>query len=1568
MSHKTILLVEDEPVTARKESHQLEAKGYRVIHVLAGEEAVQLVCDQKRHVDLILMDIDLGDGIDGTMAAQEILKTNDIPVVFLSSHTEEVVVEKTEKITSYGYVVKNTGITVLDASIKMAFKLHNAHSHIQSSEQSLQAANEELQATIEELEATNEELLTTNERLIEFEEELVKQSEILKESEFFFRESQRAAFIGSYKFDVLKGQWESSEVLDQIFGIDKGHDRSVQGWVGLIHEDDREMMTGYLQEHVIAGRNRFNKEYRIVRKSDGETRWVLGLGELRFSKDGTVISMMGTIQDITDRKRSEVIIQESETKFRGLFNNSGVGMFRTRLDGSELLDLNDRYCEMLGRTREEMIGTPSVNVWADPRERAEMVKVLQTSDQLVDYECRILKKNGQVMDCITSLRLSRDQGILEGSIIDITARKRAEDSLNRLMLEQKAILDTAPVGISHIIDRKQVWVNQKTCELFQYPMEELVGDTTRRLFPTQEAFDRFGQEAYSRVIQGEEYEAVQEFIRRDGKPMLVNVRGKAVDPSDMSKGTIWVLEDITDRKYAEEESRKSFLISENIPVGLHVYHLENPGDDRTLRMVYANPAAGKLTGVPAEDIVGRTIDENFPGLRAQGIPQRYAGVVRTQSPIVFEDIVYGDDRVILATFSVKAFPLPGQHVCVAFDNITDRKRFEEALRKSETRFEKLAEQSRTMIWEVDVHGRYTYINNVVEQVLGYRPDELIGKKHYYDLCPENDRARIKSESARIFREREQFVGFENPMMTRDGRTVWVSTSGIPLSDKEGNISGYWGSDTDITRFKLVENERREAKKYAEDLVQTANAIIIGLDDRGNITLFNDAAEKTTGYSAGELMGRNWFEVLVPRDRYPQVWAEFERLLAEGMPRNFENPILTKSGEERHITWQTNELRQDGHVMGIISFGIDITERKRAERVWAEGENRASVQRNAIAGVIHDYVLAKTDLETALKGITVKLTTVLGIGRASVWELSEDMQELKCIMLHESQNGTFASGSILNARDYPRYFKALHEGVPIASVDARSDHRTSEFAGTYLEPLGITSMMDIGIIVEGRLAGVICCEHAGTMREWRPDEESFVTLMASVIAQLFIDSRRMIAEEKLNEMSMLNQQIIQSAHEGIIVYDRDLRYRVWNPFMESLSGKKGDEVIGRYPGEVFPFLDGAGVMERLGEALEGKVPEPVEFHYDEGGRSGWTLDTSAPLRNSHGEIIGVIATVQDTTARRESEESLRESNDKLTALVSYSPSAIIALNPEGIVTVWNPMAEQIFGWTESEVLGKRLFYFPEGKEVEHQAMREMVLRDGKFLNREVQRKRKDGTIVDVSISAATLHNSRGEAIGIMSVLADITERKMAEKRIGDLLREKELILREVHHRIKNNMNTVIGLLTIQAEMSGNGDVQGILMNAVGRVRSMMVLYDKLYRSEIGGVLPLRSYLPDLLEEIISIFPHRNSVRLKARVAEVSLGSNILSPLGIIINELVTNSMKYAFLGRESGFLGVTVTKRKERVTLVVEDDGPGIPGWVSSGNPDRMGFQIVSTLVEQINGTFRIERGKGAKVVIEFPIQ
>ena len=265
--------------------------------------------------------------------------------------------------------------------------------------------------------------------------------EALIESENLLRESQSVARLGSYVWDLSTDLWKSSVILDEILGIDENYLRSLEGWNAIIHPEWQKLMLDYVINEVTGKYQRFDKEYLIIRQNDGQERWVHGQGELEFDVSNKPIKLVGTINDITERKQKEQALRRSEEKFRNLFNNSEVGMFRTRLDGSEILEFNEKYLKIINYTFEEVKGFPSINFWANQKEREKMVQMLNTKGHVTDFEFELLNKQGEVLICITSLRLYRDEGILEGSILDITDRKKAEKEIQKLneTLEQRVI-------------------------------------------------------------------------------------------------------------------------------------------------------------------------------------------------------------------------------------------------------------------------------------------------------------------------------------------------------------------------------------------------------------------------------------------------------------------------------------------------------------------------------------------------------------------------------------------------------------------------------------------------------------------------------------------------------------------------------------------------------------------------------------------------------------------------------------------------------------------------------------------------------------------------------------------------------------------------------------------------------------------------------------------------------------------------------------------------------------------------------------------------------------------------
>ncbi len=282
---KTILLVEDEAIIAMEEKMALSRYHYDIITAYSGEKAIEIFEDNCGKIDLILMDIDLGKGMDGTEAAKRILSKKEIPVVFLTSHEEPEIVRKTEKITSYGYVVKNSSITVLNASIKMAMKLFTEKSRVKEQKQQLATVNKKLTST-------NKALEFTQKKLLDREKELLTR-------EGRFNQAQQLAKIGHWNLDILNNKLEWSDEIYRIFELDpEEFCATYEAFLELVHPEDRETVHQAYQDSLVT-----KSPYEIVHRIKLKTGKVKQIHEkcvTEFDSQENPVFSIGTVQDISN--------------------------------------------------------------------------------------------------------------------------------------------------------------------------------------------------------------------------------------------------------------------------------------------------------------------------------------------------------------------------------------------------------------------------------------------------------------------------------------------------------------------------------------------------------------------------------------------------------------------------------------------------------------------------------------------------------------------------------------------------------------------------------------------------------------------------------------------------------------------------------------------------------------------------------------------------------------------------------------------------------------------------------------------------------------------------------------------------------------------------------------------------------------------------------------------------------------------------------------------------------------------------------------------------------------------
>ena len=383
---------------------------------------------------------------------------------------------------------------------------------------------------------------------------------------------------------------------------------------------------------------------------------------------------------------------------------------------------------------------------------------------------------------------------------------------------------------------------------------------------------------------------------------------------------------------------------------------------------------------------------------------------------------------------------------------------------------------------------------------------------------------------------------------------------------------------------------------------------------------------------------------------------------------------------------------------------------------------------------------------------------------------------------------------------------------------------------------------------------------------------------------------------------------------------------------------------------------------------------IESAFDAKGRASW-LDTSkAPLHDAEGNVNGILVAFEDITERKMAEKVQESENkhrilteEKYRSMVENINDVMYTIDLNDIITYVSPAVKKITKYNPEDLTGQNFFAFIHEDDRGKIVNRLKQLIEGDVQPFEYRLIDKDGSILWVRSFSNVEKSETGEIIGITGIFSDITERKLAQEQIQALLAEKEIILKEVHHRIKNNMTTINNLLILQTDELIDHSAIAALEDASGRVQSMMMLYDKLYQSASFEDMSIKDYLPSLIDQIISNFPNKISVKIVKDIGDFILNSKKLSTLGIIINELLTNIMKHAFTGRNDGLITISASLKDHNASLIIQDNGNGIPKSVDFKDSNGFGLMLVDMMTKQLRGSIRIERENGTRIILEFKI-
>lgn len=778
------------------------------------------------------------------------------------------------------------------------------------------------------------------------------------------------------------------------------------------------------------------------------------------------------------------------------------------------------------------------------------------------------------------------------------------------------------------------------------------------------------------------------------------------------------------RSFEEPYPKKETLerILDTIPDGVTIL-------DKNGRVTYANIAAEEMFGLKRRDMVGKAFhDLGWKATTLDGTPIPSEEHPFTKVLLIGERVSdfehvheYPDGRKVI--MSANAMPVYDEKGRIAgavlsHSDITKRKKAEAALKESEERFRATFEQAAVGVAHVGLNYRFIRLNQKYADIVGYTKEELT-EKTFVDITYPEDIEKDVRQAQQLLEGKINTYTMEKRYIRKDGSLVWVNLTVSLVRDERGEPQYFIAVIEDISERKQAMDALRESERRFREMLEEADLVAVTLDTNGRITFANDFLLELTGWRREDVIEKDWFNLFLPPEQREMVRGFFFDSIARGeIQAHYENDIITSWGERRTISF-TNLLLRDSR--GNIIGTASIGEDVTERKRAAEEIKESRRQVLDILESITDGFFA-LDNDWRFTYVNQKATQLIGKRKEEL--LFRNMWEI----LPE----------IARSELYEKYHRAKQEMVPVS-------------AEIFYPPQN--RWFDIHAYPYGNGLSV----YFSDITEKRKTEE------------LLKDS-----EERYRRLVELSPDGIAVHSEGRLVFVNDAAVKMF-------GASSRDELIGK-PVLNFVHPDYREVVkERMQKMRQGGPVPTIEEKFVR--KDGTPIDVEVAASS----IIymgkpAIQVVFRDITERKRVQEALLETTRTLQALFHASPLAIIAIDKKGNVTTWNPAAERMFGWSGDEVIGRALPGIPEDKREVSQKRRAQVLRGEVIVNDEVQRYRKDGSTIDLSVSAAPIYDAAGNISGVMSVVADITERKRTE----EALRKSE----ENYRTIFNSANDAI----------------------------------------------------------------------------------------------------------------------------------------------------------------------------------
>jgi PAS domain S-box-containing protein len=1366
----------------------------------------------------------------------------------------------------------------------------------------------------------------------------------------------------------------------------------------LIHSDDLPLVMDYYARRLKGDRLSEVFTARFVDKA-GATRW----GEVNavlIDWDGEP-AVLAMINDTTERRRDQEILLASEEKFRALAEGSIQGIAISQGVPPRFVYCNRALADMAGYTVDEFLSMTAeqvVNfVYADDQAVffKRFIDLLEGLPSEGHYEFRALRRDGAVLwlESFSSVVQYQGQPAVQSSLVDITKRKLVEDSLResedrfRLLFERSA---EAQLLLDH--EGKVVDCNDAMLRLFALSdKKEIVGHDPEEFAPEFQPDGTPSSDMGTTILAAvlEKGSAQLEWTHLKHDPQRTPIMNELICTLIPIQGRPFLhvaIRDITERKLAEDsllESEKRYrLIADNSSDVIWTM-------DMNLRMTYVSPSNEKLTGYSAEESMSMKMEDGLTPASLETATRTFSqGLVnldrnsgKPTSPVAVELEMKRKDGSTVWTEVKMTFMQDSEGKVVGImgiaRNIDERRRARKAMEESEKRYRLIAENSSDVIWTMDMNLRNTYISPSIVRLTGFSLEEAASMGIGDGLTPASLEAATQSylEAMKALERNEAPPGgatrVEVEMYRRDGSTVWAEVETSFMRDSEGKVVGIMGIARNIDERRRARKALEESEKRYRLIAENSTDVIWTMDMNLRNTYLSPSIVSLTGFSFEEAASMGIGDGLTPASL--EVATQHYLVGMKALERNERIPgfasrmeleMYRKDGSTVWTEVETTFMEDsEGKVVGIMGTARNIDERRRAEQ--------------------------------ALRERLKELQCIVGISR---------LAEKPELPIEDLVQG--AVSLLPSAWQYPEIC-----GARIA-LDSK-EFKTANYRETEW-----SQSADIKMDGKSHGAVTVCYLEEKPVADEGPfikEERDLIDTVADFLGHVI---QHRLTEESLRASEERYRLLAENVNDVIWTLDLNLRYTYMSPSITRLTGYKVEEYLAQSLEETLTTASYDTVskiaLEELvveegggGDTDRSRIVEAELKCKD--GSAVWVEVQATFLRDARGKAMGILGVSRDISERKRAEEDLQRAHAELEArveqrtaelretnslliqeigrrqqvqerlqesesryrdLVENANSVILELDIRGKVSFFNRFAQEFFGFTEEEIVGRHVVgtiappVDSEGKDSKA-LIRELIKHPEEHFVTESEGVRRNGERVWISWTNKGLYDAKGRLRKVLCIGMDRTEQKRVAEMLAEqekdkaAVAERQRLARDLHDVVTQTLFSasliaeVLPRLWEKDHAEGERRLEELRRLTRGALAEMRMLLLELRPAALGEV-----GLADLLRQLGEATTGRTTLPVT-----LSIRGKCTAPLDVqvalyrVAQEALNNVVKHSGATKA----GIRLYCRENSADLTVSDNGSGFD--IQAVSPKSLGLRIMRERVEAVGAKLKIESqaGQGTKV-------